>query len=97
MSAAAVKPDDPESAIDGAAWMLAGCHLGADCGPNGYRMQQFCQFSTECGVGESVDDFILRQFGQDTYDQAERRAEEILSNLGNGKIAPLISDWIEAN
>lgn len=96
MSAAAVKPNDPTSAIDGAAWMLAGCRLGADCGPNGYRMQQFCQFSTECGVSESVGDFVLRQFGQDTYDQAARRAEEILTYLDSDQIAPLVSDWVEA-
>ncbi|WP_405239275.1 hypothetical protein [Lentisalinibacter orientalis] len=96
MSAAAVEPDDPTSAINGAAWILAGCRLGADCGPNGYRMQQFCQFSTECGVGESVEDFVLRQFGQDTYDQATRRAEEILTHLGNDQIARLVSDWVEA-
>jgi len=96
MSAAAVKPNDPTSAINGAAWILAGCRLGADCGPNGYRMQQLCQFSTECGLGESVDDFVLRQFGQDTYDQAARRAEEILTHLGNDQIARLVSDWVEA-
>jgi hypothetical protein len=80
----AANPSEPTEALaTGAlatwAWIVAGCRMGYDCGPNGKVMVGFCLEAGGC-TGEDADAYVRRELPTDAERrELDRRVGEILS------------------
>jgi hypothetical protein len=72
-------------------WRLAACKRGYDCSETSVWRQQFCGYDqgTQCFSGETGVDLIRRVTGV-SYQEVERRADEIARQVGAG-------DWDSLN
>ena len=77
------------------AWILAACELGADCGPDGFRVTELCQFSAECVAGDDYPGMIARHGEMDpqSYDMAIARSKAIVDLVQEGHATDLQIDW----
>jgi hypothetical protein len=76
--------NDPEREVQGAAWMLAGCRAGADCGSDSAIVPIWMCYDSgdvQCQPGLDVERMLGRALSPAEFTQAHARYERISAAL----------------